>query len=647
MSLPDTWVHTTVRAVVENIQPGFAQKPGDEDEGTTPQIRTHNITPTGKISLAGIKHITASEKELVRYSLTAGDVIFNNTNSEEWVGKTAVFEQKGEYVFSNHMTRLRVRKSLIFPEYLASYLHLLWSMGYAKTRAKRWVSQAGIESDTLATFKLPLPTLLEQKRIIDVLRQSEEVSNAKQSICSQIDELVKTAYWDHFGAWYTADGLVDPVRISECIADTQYGVSEAMEEKGTHAVLRMNSITTSGWLDLSDLKYASLSLKDMESTKLEDGDLLFNRTNSKELVGKCAIWRPTPGEYSFASYLVRLRLKSEMTPEFLWATLNSAYGKYRLLNSAKQAVSMANVSPTDLGRITVPLPPLELQEKFSKFIRAIEEIRSQILKKLDQFVELQNIVSQQALVGHLSAHFRENYANEILEEARTRDTLLNQAGSKISPNEVDGEGIADRADLTVRSTRRWLVAELSEFQRQVLTAFTEHSQRTGQALLVDDPEAFSLFCDNSAVTGRLKALGQFHGNRIRRSLSQLAAVGLIAKVTLPKQNIDTGERQYLKAFRLLRKEELSRMADVQALRNALALGGGQREYYFSVHLDFETSEGAGMAGMFQVISMEDEDGKDFSHLIDQGQHYASLDALKKDISRLLKVGVDQVDLEVV
>ena len=113
MRLPETWIQTTVRAVVTDVQPGFAQKPGDEDEGTTPQIRTHNVTPDGKISLEGIKHITASERELARYSLAVGDVVFNNTNSEEWVGKTAVFDQEGDFVFSNHMTRLRVRKELI------------------------------------------------------------------------------------------------------------------------------------------------------------------------------------------------------------------------------------------------------------------------------------------------------------------------------------------------------------------------------------------------------------------------------------------------------------------------------------------------------------------------------------------------------
>jgi len=50
MRLPETWIETTVRSVVTDLQPGFAQKPGEEDEGTTPQIRTHNVTADGKIS---------------------------------------------------------------------------------------------------------------------------------------------------------------------------------------------------------------------------------------------------------------------------------------------------------------------------------------------------------------------------------------------------------------------------------------------------------------------------------------------------------------------------------------------------------------------------------------------------------------------
>lgn len=171
---PDEWREVLLADVINSAQPGFAQRPGEEDEGTTPQIRTHNVSSDGRITLDGIKHVTVAEGDLERYRLLPGDVIFNNTNSEEWVGKTAVFDlADGVFVYSNHMTRIRVREELILPGFLATYLHFLWAAGYARNRAKRWVSQAAIDVPTLLKFKLPLPPLPEQQRIVDVLSQAE------------------------------------------------------------------------------------------------------------------------------------------------------------------------------------------------------------------------------------------------------------------------------------------------------------------------------------------------------------------------------------------------------------------------------------------------------------------------------------------
>lgn len=533
----------------------------------------------------------------------------------------------------------------VLPEYVFSFIR---QKAFRDRAASAFVGTGGLQrvpTDFLSRVKIPLPTLPEQRRIVHVLKQTELVAKAKQSIGEQIDQLVKAAYWQHFSAWYTTEGLIDPVRIRDCVADSQYGVSEAMEEQGPHAVLRMNSITSNGWMNLSDLKYADLSEKDIQSTELQDGDLLFNRTNSRELVGKCAIWRPVPGKFSFASYLVRLRLKPKMLPEYLWATLNSAYGKYRLFNSAKQAVSMANISPTDLGRMTVPLPPLSLQEQFAKFVRSFEELRARMLSNVEAYSELKNVVLGQALIGQLTGQWRENHSKEVGESKSIRDVMLREQGARItnlSANNLSSDSI--ETDTGRLLNRHGLQEELSEFQCKVLEAFTKFSQESGHPLLVEDPEIFARFCDDSTVTEHLEAFGYSLGNRIRRTLSQLASLGLIAKVTLPKQNPETGEREYLKAFRLLREEEYVRKADVQLLRQVLS-STTKPKFCFDVELDFETSASAGASGMFQVISIKDESGKNVSHLVDQGQHYESLDELKSDIGDSLSVGVMQIQLE--
>lgn len=642
MSWPESWVEARLGDVCKiGSGDGAPQEEHWFQESGEPFIRVSDLsTPREGIRIANSRdQLTSEAVEKLRL--------------RKWRKDSLLLPKSGASALLNQRALLGIdacvvsHLAILEPTELinADFLYW-WSTKFDAARVIPDPSYPSIRLQDLARVKIALPTLPEQQRIVDVLRQAETVAKAKKSISDQVDHLIRTAYWEYFGQWFTADGLIDPVRISDYVADSQYGVSEAMRETGTHAVLRMNSMTTSGWLDLTDLKYASLSKKDIESTKLRDGDLLFNRTNSKELVGKCAIWRPVAGAYSFASYLVRFRLKPEMLPEFLWATLNSAYGKYRLLNSAKQAGSMANVSPTGLGRITVPLPPLPLQEKFAKFVREIELLRAQMLGKLEVYSELQEVISQRALIGELTTQWRETHTKDIVEAGKVRDALLRKHGTKVSLTGTAKISFTAQADLTVRPARHWLLAELSEFQRQVLTAFSEYCQQSGQPLLVEDPEVFARFCDDSAVTDRLQALGLSYGNRIRRSLSQLAALGLIAKITLPKEDPDSGERDYLKAFRPLRSEEFTRMADVQALRKALSADVGS-SHYFTVQLDYETSERAGAGGVFQVISLEDEDGKNFTHLVDQGQHYASLGELKEDIANALKVDARQVDLEAV
>lgn len=643
MNWPQVQLAPALAKVLRGVTFSQADALSDPFEGAVPVLRAGNIQQRLIIDkdLAWVSRSFVSEDQYLQRN---DIVVCMSSGSASLVGKSAILDSEFVGTWGAFNAVIRCNPDVLLPEYIAYWL----SSDAFRAWKDRHVQGANIQNirqSAIENIRLPLPTVPEQQRIVDVLRQAEAVSKAKQSISEKIDYLVRTAYWQYFGDWFNADGLRDPVRISDHVADSQYGVSEAMEETGNQAVLRMNSITTAGWLNLTDLKYASLSKKDVEATALINGDLLFNRTNSRELVGKCAIWRDANGPFSFASYLVRLRLKPDMLPEYLWATLNSAYGKYRLMNSAKQAVSMANVSPTDLGRITVPLPPLALQDKFARLINEIEALRVEMLSKLTTFDELQTLVMQQALLGEITEAWREQHSTEVTAAVVTRDALLRERDAKLASHPTEPASLTLVAKDSQRPARRWLLAELSEFQRQVLTGFGNYTQDTKQPLLAEDADVFARFCDDENVLKLLKGFGPSLDNRIRRTLSQLSSLGLIAKVTLPKQDPDTGERGYLKAFRPMRQGEFTRNADVQAIRKALSTGGDQRHYSFAVLLDRETSERAGAGGMFQVIAVEDGDGKDFTHLVDQGRHYASLQEVKEDLARALDVAVLQVELD--
>ena len=260
MKWPQGWREVLLSDVIESAQPGFAQRPGEEDEGSTPQIRTHNVSPDGRITLEGIKHVTVADGDPERYRLLPGDVVFNNTNSEEWVGKTAVFDQHdGIFVYSNHMTRIRGRRDLLLPEFLATYLHFLWSVGYSRNRAKRWVSQAGIDAPTLLKFKLPVPPLPEQQRIVEVLREANEAVSNFRARRAKLAEIVD----QQLASTIARCKEMDWIPLGRLVT-SKYGTSvraDADESSGV-PVLRIPNVI-GGEVDVSDLKYVELPMAEL------------------------------------------------------------------------------------------------------------------------------------------------------------------------------------------------------------------------------------------------------------------------------------------------------------------------------------------------------------------------------------------------
>jgi type I restriction enzyme S subunit len=133
------WPQIPLGTLCEVMEPGFAREPHDDDQGFI-QLRMPSVSDEGFIDLAVTKRVDASPEEVERYRVHRGDVIFNNTNSREIVGNAAVFDREEECLFSNHMTRLRVKPDLADPGFVAIVLHGYWKAGYSRTQAKHWVT---------------------------------------------------------------------------------------------------------------------------------------------------------------------------------------------------------------------------------------------------------------------------------------------------------------------------------------------------------------------------------------------------------------------------------------------------------------------------------------------------------------------------
>lgn len=166
-----------------NAQTGFASGVHNQTQDGVAHLRPMNVSRNGAIDLGEVKYVSAGAG---KHRLESGDILFNNTNSDVLVGKTALFSNQGEYAFSNHMTRLRFPEQRVYSKFMASRLHFLWMEGYFKSICNNHVSQASVSTKALSDIQVALPPLDEQKRI--VLTQDASLSRldfTRTSIASQ------------------------------------------------------------------------------------------------------------------------------------------------------------------------------------------------------------------------------------------------------------------------------------------------------------------------------------------------------------------------------------------------------------------------------------------------------------------------------
>lgn len=154
--------------------------------------------------------------------------------------------------------------------------------------------------------------------------------------------------------------------IRDIVADVRYGSSRKASEGGRYPYIRMNNITYEGELDLSDMKTIDIPDEELPKCTVRKGDVLFNRTNSKELVGKTCVYNRDE-MMVLAGFVIRVRLNEKALPEFLSQYLNLPMLKDYLLSLCKAACGQANINAQEMQDIPIYMPPVELQKQFVDF----------------------------------------------------------------------------------------------------------------------------------------------------------------------------------------------------------------------------------------------------------------------------------------
>lgn len=309
-------------------------------------------------------------------------------------------------VVTGHFAVYEPDHSKLIPE----YLRLLIQAAFFKSHL--WRNKVGAEGRKevkLGFFEaqpIPLPPLSVQRKIVaawEVARKSAAATAAKiERLEREIESRfladlglkapeqttlpkVFAVRWGDLLRWgVNHNQLVQAAmdltqsnyplsEIGSLAALIQYGTSEKANTTGDGTpVIRMNNLVD-GQLDLRNLKHLRMSATETARLALMDGDILFNRTNSKELVGKCAVFHEV-GQYVFASYLIRVRMDTTIAhPDYIAYALNCPIGRQQIDAMSRQIIGQANINSEELRNLQIPLPPVAIQNAMMKRVAAGRE----------------------------------------------------------------------------------------------------------------------------------------------------------------------------------------------------------------------------------------------------------------------------------
>lgn len=273
----------------------------------------------------------------------------------------------------------------------------------------------GLNRDDVHALIRPVPPLEEQRAMATVLDSIDKAIERTETVIAATTQLREALIHDlltrglpgRHSEWTNLPGIgVIPacwkvVRLEEVLESTTYGTNAALNDTGAVPVLRMNNLQD-GDIDLSDVRRSDLAVSELDKLTLIEGDILFNRTNSPALVGKTAIVSGIPDDLSFASYLVRLRVRNEVVDAHWLATmLGSNRYQARIRRMATPAVSQANINPTSLRSLTIPLPTLSEQRRVRRIAEALRtRIRSE-RSHLDSLMSLRTASRDAILTGRV------------------------------------------------------------------------------------------------------------------------------------------------------------------------------------------------------------------------------------------------------
>ena len=370
-------------------------------DGYVPILRAGNISDEG-LSLSDLVFVPAARVS-DRQFLKRNDVLVAaSSGSLDVVGKAALVNSDVKAGFGAFCKVLRPGER-VHPAYFA---HFFKTPAY-RGRVSALAAGANINNlrnEDLDDLTLPLPSAEEQHRIAGVLDRAEALRAKRRAALAQSDGLTQAIFLEMFGD-PVSNPLKWPEHEMEALIDggPQNGLYKPASEYGSGVpILRIDAFYDGVVTDLHSLKRVRITEPELALYALRTGDIVVNRVNSIEYLGKSALIPLLPEPIVFESNMMRISLRRDLV-DSRWVIefLQSPFIRGQLLNRAKRAVNQASVNQQDVKSLRLLAPPLHLLRSFAARAAAVDGLKSSHRASLAQLDALFASLQHRAFRGEV------------------------------------------------------------------------------------------------------------------------------------------------------------------------------------------------------------------------------------------------------
>ena len=402
--VPESWVWCRLDDIVCELKYGTSEK--SSSVGKIAVLRMGNITNVGTIDYSNLVY-SSNDEDIEQYSLEKNDLLFNRTNSSEWVGKTAIYKEEQPAIYAGYL--IRIKPLLISPDYLNTVMNSGYYRDWCYDVKTDAVNQSNINAQKLSQLMIPIPPLKEQERIvaemdkwislIDIVKngKGDLLTVIKQAKSKILDlaihgklvpqdpndeppiELLKRINPDFTpcdNGHYTQlpDGwcVVTRKDLCENINGLWKGKKEPFVNVG---VIRNANFTKDFKLDYSNIEYIDVEQRTFAKRHLENGDLIVEKSGGSDNnpVGRTILYEGKSGVFSFSNFTMALRTRNNdiVLSKFLYYYILAKYQKGDMRLMQTQTTGLRNLILDKFLSMPIHLPPLSEQKRIIDRIETI------------------------------------------------------------------------------------------------------------------------------------------------------------------------------------------------------------------------------------------------------------------------------------